>query len=201
MKHLTFLLMFLSLSTMGWAKPQGIAKIELRTDSAKTVIQKHPEHFYTAFNAQTLESATKAKYIGTGIGLGGLYLTRQGNTGAGIVVTLLGSITTFAGRVVQDIQLVRLGWKHKKRIPKVSKSQGSRPMTTGCEDADLSVGDRVTFQPSSGAVIEGEIVDMWFSVLGLGCQILVAYELGGKRKTTTLAPSSLTKLQSTPQSR
>ena len=186
---------------MGWAKPQGIAKIELRTDSAKTVVQKQPEHFYTAFNAQTLESATKVKYIGTGIGLGGLYLTRQGNTGAGIVVTLLGSITTFAGLVGQDIQLVRLGWKHKRRVPKVSKSQGSTPITTGCEDANLSVGDRVTFQSSSTGAIEGEIVDMWFSVLGLGCQILVAYELDGERRTSTLAPSSLTKLQSIPQPR
>lgn len=184
---------------MGWGKPQGIAKIELRTDSATAVVMHQPEHFATAFNAQTLESAIKAKYVGGGIGLGGLFLINQGKTDAGIAVSLLGSITSFVGIVVQDIQSVRLGWKHEDRTSKARNKKGSTSTKLSCDESNLTMGEKVAFQSSIGVAIEGEIIGIVSNALG--CQIIVAYELDGERKTSTLAPSGLTKLQTAPQPR
>ena len=162
-------------------------------DSATSVIQDRPEHFPSAFNAQKLESATKAKYIGSGMSLIGLVSLQKGNSNTGIVLSLLGGITAFVGIVVQDIQLVRLGWKHKPRAYNPDR-KGSTPVWRSCDEANLVVGDRVVFESSVGAKIEGEIIDMWSSVIDQSCQILVAYEVGGERKTRKLTPTSLTKL-------
>ena len=99
--------------------------ILLRPTRRSARVFKKQESFYTAFNAQTLESATKAKYIGRLNRSQGLYLTRQGNTRCWHCCdTRDGSFTTVAGLVVKDIQLVRLGWKHKKRTPKTFKIAG-----------------------------------------------------------------------------
>ena len=192
MKNLTFLLLLLTSSILGWAKTACIDEIALSSDSISAVVHEEPEHYTSAFNAQQLESATKTKYIGGGISLAGLILASQGNTDGGILVSVLGGVIGFFGRIGQDIQLVRLGRKHENPSPSRAKSSGLSPVRSDCSDTNLSMGDNVSFQAAGGISITAEIIGIVSNPLG--CQIIVAYELNGERNTSTLAPESLTKI-------
>ena len=192
MKNLTFLLVLLTSSILGWAKAACIDNIALSSDSIAAVVHQEPEHYPFAFNAQKLESATKKKYIGGGISLAGLVLASQGHIDAGILVSVLGGITGLIGRIGQDIQLVKLGWKHETPSLSEAKSSGSSPVKSDCSDTNLSMGDNVSFQAAGGISITAEIIGIVSNPLG--CQIIVAYELNSERRTSTLAPESLTKI-------
>ena len=192
MKKLIFPLLFLGYSSMGWAEACCIDEIVFDSDSIAIANQEEPEHYPSAFNAQKLETATKTKYIGLGVSLAGSTLVTRGNTEAGILAFVLGGVTSLFGLISQDVQLSRLGWKHGRRSPVKAKSIRPIPSKFDCADTNLDMGDRISFQSNAGISIEAEIIGIVPNPLG--CQIIVAYELNGERRTSTLPAESLTKL-------
>lgn len=192
LKKLIFPLVFLGCSSMGWAEACCIDEIVFDSDSIAIDNKEEPEHYPSAFNAQELETATKTKYIGLGINLAGTTLLTQGNTEAGILVSALGGITFLVGLIRQDVQLSRLGWKHGRRSSVKAKSVRPIASKFDCADTNLDMGDRISFQSNAGISIEAEIIGIVPNPLG--CQIIVAYELNGERRTSTLPAENLTKL-------
>ena len=189
---MTFLLMLLGFSSLGCAETCCMDEIVFDSDSIATANQDEPEHYPSAFNAQKLETATKTKYIGLGMNLAGTTLLTQGNAEAGILVSALGGITFLFGLISQDVQLSRLGWKHGRRSSVKAKSVRPIPSKFDCADTNLDMGDRISFQSNAGISIEAEIIGIVPNPLG--CQIIVAYELNGERRTSTLPAESVTKL-------
>ena len=192
LKKLIFPLVFLGYSSMGWAEACCIDEIVFDSDSIVIANQEEPEHYPSAFNAQKLETAIKTKYIGLGVSLAGFTLVTRGNREAGILAFVLGGVTSLFGLISQDVQLSRLGWKHERRSSVKAKSVRPIPSKFDCADTNLDMGDRISFQSNAGISIEAEIIGIVPNPLG--CQIIVAYELNGERRTSTLPAESLTKL-------
>mgnify|MGYP001500587567 CR=1 FL=1 len=154
------------------------------------------EHFSSSFDAQKLETATKAKYFGMGLSLAGVAVIWNGGGDAGLAMSILGAILTLGGTIGQDIQLVRLGWKHKK---KPGESNLSSSVSNGdqlvCSDVGLAMGDRVMFSTNSGSSLTGEIVGMINAPSSpSGCQVIVRYNFEGEFRTSTLSPPRLTRI-------
>ena len=190
MKHLALVLFFCALGHSTVQAFDCNESVLVFTDSLSV------EHHPSLFDAQKLESATQAKYVGLGLSIAGGALALNGNGEAGTAVSIAGAIVTLAGIIGQDIQLVRLGWKHQKKQGRVNAA-----LTTAngnqlvCSDLGLVMGDRVAFSTSSGADMTGEIVGMINAPsASSGCQVIVRYSLDGEFRTSTLSPSSLTKV-------
>ena len=195
MKHFSFWLILAFISATAGATTSNATW--LGADSTATLNQTHDGHYPSKFNAAHLESATTAKYLGSGISLAGAIMASQGER-AGAIVGIAGGIISLIGVIRQDIQLVRLGRKHRQ--PKAganSASNSAKPSYNfdsrkGKSCSDFNMGDLVAFQSSDGSAIEGEIIGILSNPKG--CQIIVTYTLGDESRTSTLAPESLIKL-------
>ena len=193
MKKLVALLLLCQTASFALAITNTEVRLLANSDSVETANEIVPEHYPSMFNAEKLESATNAKYIGAGLSLAGGLVALGGAPDAGVAVAVVGAIVGFFGRIVQDIQLVRLGWKHERRLGlKRGRSLETPSLGVGCPNVDLSMGDSVSFKSSNDETLRGEIIGIMESAVG--CQIIVRYAFEGEFKTSTLAPGSLTKL-------
>ena len=199
MKKLVALLLLCQTASFALAITNTEVRLLANSDSVETANEIVPEHYPSMFNAEKLESATNAKYIGAGLSLAG-GLVALGGAPVNFKalrqfcqVAVVGAIVGFFGRIVQDIQLVRLGWKHERRLGlKRGRSLETPSLGVGCPNVDLSMGDSVSFKSSNDDTLRGEIIGIMESAVG--CQIIVRYAFEGEFKTSTLAPGSLTKL-------
>ena len=145
MKHLALVLLF-------WALGHFTVQASDRNESALVCtdslsVEYHP----SSFDAQKLESATQAKYVGMGLAIAGTTLALNGNGEAGTAMSIAGAIVTLAGIIGQDVQLVRLGWKHQKKQGRMNAAlttaEGNQLV---CSDLGLVMGDRVAFRLRPG---------------------------------------------------
>ena len=193
MKNLVALSLLIQTTFWGLAIPNTEVHFLANSDSVETAHEIAPEHYPSTFNAEKLESATNAKYLGAGLSIAGGLVALGGAPDAGLAVVAVGAIVGFFGRVGQDIQLVRLGWKHDRRTKQMNgRSQALPNVKARCGNVDLNMGDKVSFKSSSDEILLGEIIGIMESAVG--CQIIVRYEFQGEFKTSTLSPGSLTKL-------
>lgn len=196
MKNLVALLLLLLCQTASFAL--AITNTEVRllanSDSVETANEIIPEHYPSMFNAEKLESATNTKYLGSGVMVAGTLMYSLGsNPGLGGVVAVIGGVVGFIGRIGQDVQLVRLGWKHERRLKQKNGSARVKSSSkVDCGNVGLNMGDSVSFRSSNDETLLGEIIGIMESAVG--CQIIVRYEFQGEFKTSTLSPGSLTKL-------
>lgn len=193
MKNLVALLLFQTVY-VGLAITNPEVNFLANSDSIGTVKEIDPEHYPSMFNASKLESATNTKHLGSGVIVAGTLMYSLGsNPGLGGIVAVIGGIVSFIGRVGQDIQLVRLGWKHERRLKMKNGTSKATPYAKiDCGNVDLEMGDNVSFKSSNDQTVGGEIIGVIESAAG--CQIIVRYEFQGEFKTSTLSPGSLTKL-------
>ena len=190
MKHF-ILLLFLGVSSTLTLRAANLPKeLFLSADSVAT------EHFSSSFAAQKLESTTKAKYFGMGLSIVGNVIALNGGQEVGLAMSIFGAILTLGGVIGQDIQLVRLGWKHQKKQGKLkSSTSASNGDQLVCSEFGLAMGDRVMFSTTSGSRLTGEIVGMINAPSApSGCQVIVRYNLEGEFRTSTLSPESLTRV-------
>lgn len=164
------------------------------------VVENDPEHFPSAFDAEKLETATKLKYVGVGISVAGIAAASGGETETGLLLSAVGAVMSLFGIISQDIQLVRLGWKHQKKPFAAYTSPSAKTSPNGASyessDSGFAMGDVVSFKLASGAFIRGEVVGIVTTPSDAsGWQIIVRYEYEGTFKTSTLAPSMLSKVQ------
>ena len=188
MKNLVALLLLCQTASFALAITNTEVRLLANSDSVETANEIVPEHYPSMFNADKLESATNAKYIGAGLSLAGGLVALGGAPDAGVAVAVVGAIVGFFGRIGQDIQLVRLGWKHERRLGlKRGRSLETPSLGVGCPKW-------ATASPSNLQMmrLRGEIIGIMESAVG--CQIIVRYAFEGEFKTSTLAPGSLTKL-------
>ena len=152
-------------------------------------------HFPSNFHAQKLETAIKLKYWGLGLGIGSSLALRNGNNDLGLILALTGLVMHLGGNIGQDVQIAKLGWKHQKRHPRGGGQLSSEDgLSTPCSEFGFSMGDQVSFLSASGQRLTGEVVGIISTPSDAsGCQIIVRYEIDGEFKTSTLAPTSLTK--------
>jgi len=191
MKHFILLLFLGASSTLILRASDLLVEPFLHADSVVT------QHFSSSFDAHKLESSTKAKYFGMSLSLAGIAVIWNGGGGAGLAMSIVGAILTLGGTIGQDIQLVRLGWKHQKKMEK-----SNPPLNTlngdqlACFDFDLAMGDRVAFSTTSGSTLTGDIVGIINAPSDpSGCQVIVRYNLEGEFRTSTLSPVSLSRLE------
>ena len=193
MKNFFALLLLFQTASVGLAFSNSEVDLHTSPDSVETAKEIAPEHYPSMFDAAKLESATSAKYVGSGLSIAGGLIAAGGATDAGIAVAAIGAIVGFFGRVGQDIQLVRLGWKHGARQkPKGGLSVETPVLSVGCPNLDLKMGDNVSFKSTNNQTLVGEVIGIVESAVG--CQIIVRYEFQGEFKTSTLSPGSLNKI-------
>jgi hypothetical protein len=194
MKNLVALLLLFQTASFGLAITMTEVNFLANSDSVETTNDVVPEHYPSKFNAEKLESATNTKYLGSGMMVAGTLMYSLGsNPGLGGIVAVIGGVVGFIGRIGQDVQLVRLGWKHERRLKQKNGSARVKSSSkVDCGNVGLNMGDNVSFNSSNDETLRGQIIGIMESAVG--CQVIVRYEFDGEFKTSTLGPGSLTKL-------